>query len=49
VLFGGCHLDRRIVALIGDARLDVTRLDNEYLKVPKPFGYMYRGVAAKSG
>ena len=46
-VFGGCHLNRRIDALIRDAGLDVTRLDNHYLKGPKPFGYMYVGVATK--
>jgi len=48
-LFGGCHLDRRIDALIGGAALDVTRLENLYVKGPKPFGYIYVGVAIKPG
>ena len=47
-VFGGCHLDRRIDALIRDAGLDVTNLENHYLKGPKPFGYMYVGVAIKA-
>ena len=46
-VFGGCHLNRRIDALIRGAGLDVTRLENHYLKGPKPFGYMYVGVATK--
>ncbi len=46
-LFGGCHLDRPIDELVRGAGLDVTRLDNQYLTGPKPFGYMYVGVALK--
>jgi ubiquinone/menaquinone biosynthesis C-methylase UbiE len=46
-LFGGCHLNREIDALIGDAGLTITQLDNHYLRGPKTIGYMYEGVAAK--
>jgi hypothetical protein len=46
-VFGGCHLDRRIDTLIRGAGLDVTRSENHYLKGPKPFVYMYVGVAIK--
>jgi hypothetical protein len=48
-LFGGCHLDRPIDVLLRDAGLDITHLGNEYLRGPKPFGYMYLGVATKVG
>ena len=48
-VFGGCHLNRPIDALIRDAGLDVTRLENHYLKGPKPFGYIYAGLATKAG
>jgi len=48
-LFGGCHLDRPIDVLLRDAGLDITHLGNEYLRGPKPFGYMYLGVATKAG
>jgi ubiquinone/menaquinone biosynthesis C-methylase UbiE len=47
-VFGGCHLNRRIDELICGAGLDVTRLENHYLKGPKPFGYMYVGIASKA-
>jgi ubiquinone/menaquinone biosynthesis C-methylase UbiE len=46
-LFGGCHLNREIDALIGDAGFTITKLDNHYLRGPKTIGYMYEGVAAK--
>ncbi len=46
-VFGGCHLDRRIDELIRVAGLDVSQLENRYLKGPKPFGYLYVGVATK--
>lgn len=44
-LAGGCHLNRPIDRLLRAADLDVTRLDNYYLKGPKPLGYMFEGVA----
>lgn len=46
-LFGGCHLDRPIDALVRGAGLDIARLENRYLKAPKPFAYLYIGVASK--
>lgn len=45
---GGCHLDRRIDALIADADLEITKLDNYYGRRPKALGYMFEGVATKS-
>jgi ubiquinone/menaquinone biosynthesis C-methylase UbiE len=47
-LAGGCHLNRPIDQLLTDAAFDVQRLDNYYVKGPKPFGYMYEGVATKA-
>ena len=44
---GGCHLNRSIDLLLTDAGLDVTKLDNYYLRGPKVFSYMYEGTAAK--
>jgi ubiquinone/menaquinone biosynthesis C-methylase UbiE len=46
-MFGGCHLDRTIDILILDAGFEMTRVDNYYMPGPKPFGYMFEGVAAK--
>jgi len=48
-VFGGCHIDRPIGRLVADAGLELTRLDNYYLKGPRAFGYMFDGVAIKSG
>ena len=44
---GGCHLNRPIDHLIHDAGLEITQLDNFSMKGPKPFGYMFEGVATK--
>ncbi|HEY3239765.1 MAG TPA: class I SAM-dependent methyltransferase [Acidimicrobiia bacterium] len=44
---GGCHLNRPIERLVADSGLQVTALDNYYLKGPKTVGCMYEGVAVK--
>jgi len=46
-VFGGCHIDRPIDRLVAGAGLELTRMDNYYLKGPRAFGYMFDGVAAK--
>ncbi len=48
-VFGGCHLNRPIDQLVAGAGLELTRLDNYYLKGPRAFGYIFDGVAAKPG
>lgn len=45
---GGCHLNRPIDQLVRNSGLDLTRLENYYAKGPRPFGYMFEGVATKS-
>jgi len=45
---GGCHLNRPVDRLVLDAGLEVTRLDNYYMRGPKPLGYMFEGVATKA-
>jgi ubiquinone/menaquinone biosynthesis C-methylase UbiE len=45
---GGCHLNRPIDQLVVGSGLELTQMDNYYGKGPKPFGYMFEGVAAKS-
>jgi ubiquinone/menaquinone biosynthesis C-methylase UbiE len=46
-LFGGCHLTRRIVALVEGAGLTVRELDSFYEEgTPKAMGAMTLGVAA---
>lgn len=47
-LFDGCHLNREIDQVIRRAGFELQRLDNYFLdKMPRPFGWMYEGVAAK--
>ena len=46
-VFGGCHINRPIGALVAGAGLDLTRLDNYYVTGPRAFGYMFDGVATK--
>jgi ubiquinone/menaquinone biosynthesis C-methylase UbiE len=48
-MFGGCHLNRDISALIKQAGFDIERLEHAYLKgAPKFAGFLYRGVAKRS-
>jgi len=45
-IFGGCHLNRPIAALIEQAGFTIERIENAYLEgAPKFGGYIYRGVA----
>jgi ubiquinone/menaquinone biosynthesis C-methylase UbiE len=44
---GGCHLNRPIDQLVRKSGLDVIHLENYYAKGPRPFGYMFEGVATK--
>jgi len=45
---GGCHLNRPIDRLIEQAGFTVSRMDNYYMKGPKPMGYMFEGLATKT-
>ena len=47
-LFGGCHLNRPIDRLLTGAGFEVTRMDNYYMRGPKPLGYTFEGVATKT-
>ena len=42
---GGCHLDRKIDALITAAGFQIDELKTCYLPGPRPFTYMYQGFA----
>ena len=42
---GGCHLDRKIDALIQHAGFEIEAVDTGYMKGPKPFTFMYQGSA----
>jgi SAM-dependent methyltransferase len=49
-LFAGCHLTRDVPALLADAGLEVTDLDQRYLPGPRigrPWNYGSRGVARR--
>lgn len=47
-LFDGCCLNREIGKLVRQAGFQIVKMENYYLdKIPRPFGYMYEGVAAK--
>ena len=45
---GGCHLNRPIEQLVRDSGLELIHLENYYGKGPRPFGYMFEGIAIKS-
>jgi ubiquinone/menaquinone biosynthesis C-methylase UbiE len=45
---GGCHLNRPIDQLVRKSGLEVIHLENYYADGPRPFGYMFEGVATKS-
>jgi ubiquinone/menaquinone biosynthesis C-methylase UbiE len=44
-LAGGCHLNRRIDALIHDAGFRIERMEIGYLNRMKPFSFLYEGSA----
>jgi ubiquinone/menaquinone biosynthesis C-methylase UbiE len=46
-LAGGCHPNRQIDKITRAAQLEITRLDNYYVRGPKSLGYMYEGIATK--
>jgi SAM-dependent methyltransferase len=49
-LFGGCHLDREIDRLVAGAGFEIEALDAHYGRgAPKPFAFLYGGVARRVG
>lgn len=42
---GGCHLNRKMDALMRSAGFDLTQLQTEYAPGPRPMSFMYRGCA----
>jgi ubiquinone/menaquinone biosynthesis C-methylase UbiE len=42
---GGCHLNRPIRSLIGDAGFQFDRCETGYMRGPKPITFMYEGSA----
>ena len=45
---GGCHLNRPIDKLVAGSGFAMTKMDNYYAKGPRPFGYMFEGIAART-
>jgi ubiquinone/menaquinone biosynthesis C-methylase UbiE len=45
---GGCHLDRPIDNLITHAGLMISELETGYGDGPRPFSYLYRGLALRA-
>jgi ubiquinone/menaquinone biosynthesis C-methylase UbiE len=44
-LAGGCNLNRPIDALIADAGFRIVQMERGYGPGPRPFDYLYRGIA----
>ena len=44
---GGCHLNRPIDELVAHSGLDISALTTYYMKGPRPFGYIFEGVATR--
>ncbi len=42
------NLNRPIDRLLVDAGFELARVKNHYARGPKPFGYMFEGVATKT-
>jgi len=42
---GGCHLDRKMDALIEAAGFDISKLQTGYAPGPRPLAFMYQGCA----
>lgn len=45
---GGCNLNRKIDDLIVEAGFRITQIEKGYIRGPKPFVYLYKGVACKA-
>jgi hypothetical protein len=46
---GGCNLNRRIDDLIAGAGFDIKNIERGYGDGPKPFSYLYKGIAHIGG
>jgi len=46
-VFGGCNVNRPIGELVTASGLELTRLENYYLKGPQATGYIFEGIAVK--
>jgi ubiquinone/menaquinone biosynthesis C-methylase UbiE len=48
-LSGGCHLDRKADDLLRAAGFEISALDTAYMRGPKPWTFMYQGIAKCGG
>ena len=48
-LAGGCNLNRRIDDLVAGAGFEITSIERGYGEGPRPFSYLYKGIAARGG
>jgi len=48
-LAGGCNLNRRIDGLVHEAGFDISGIERGYGEGPKPFSYLYKGIAERGG
>ena len=46
-LAGGCHLNRDIPELIRQAGFKIEDIDSQYMKGPRPFSFIYKGIAKR--
>jgi ubiquinone/menaquinone biosynthesis C-methylase UbiE len=46
---GGCHLNRKIGDLMAGAGFQLSQMETRYGGGPRPFAYLYRGLARPSG
>ena len=42
---GGCHLNRQIDELLDHAGFQIAQIERAYSRGPRPFSYLYKGVA----
>ena len=48
-LAGGCHLDRQVNMILGEAGYDLVDSETGYLPGPRPVTFTYRGIARLRG
>ena len=46
-LAGGCHLNRDIPSIIEQAGFQIEEIDQEYMQGPRPFSYIFKGIAKR--
>ena len=46
---GGCHLNRKIEAIVQEAGFELERMENVYMEGPRIGSYLYKGLAVGRG